>query len=415
MTATLATVQSILHEHTSGTDYMSMLLKGSPLISWLPKRTDYGGRSMPLPFLYAPTAGVSPTFGDAQASKADASEDTWDITTDDLFSLFSLDHKAVRMAKKDADAFIDLVESRSDAAHLAYMKVLSKYIYGTGGGSLAEIVTGGGTANLELTERSMMHVFDRNMQVTVAATDGGAEIGPVTTIGNINRQTRILNVLGGGNWNAAYSAGRHVHLRGGINNTINGLASWLPTTEPSSAAHFGVDRTVDSRLYGVIRTLDTSIDSNIEEALVSLLADVADQGGMTDAIFMNTRAVRQLIKQIGASVTYDKFNAIGPDGDEVDVSFKTVSIMGEHGKVDVVGDRNCPYGLAYALQKKGSVLISAGPMIGFLTYEDDDNKFVRHGSENAMEARIGGYLQCAFQTPGYCGVMDITDVLDDEG
>ena len=294
------------------------------------------------------------------------------------------------------------------------MKFLSKYIFGTGGGSLAEIVTGGGTANLELTERASMHVFDRNVQVTVAATDGGTDLNRITTIGTVNRQTRILTVLGGGNWHADYSAGRHVHLRGGVNNCINGFASWFPTTAPGATAHFGVNRTLDSRLYGVIRTVDTSVDTNIEEACVSLLADVADQGGMVDALIMNTRALRQFIKQLGSKVTYDKFNAIGADGDEVDVSFKTVKIIGETGEVDVIGDRNCPYGLVYALQKKGAVLISAGPMIGFLTYEDDDNKFVRHGAENAMEARIGGYLQFAHQTPGFCGVMDITDLLDAE-
>ena len=84
-------------------------------------------------------------------------------------------------------------------------------------------------------------------------------------------------------------------------------------------------------------------------------------------------------------------------------------IQGAAGPITVIGDRNCPYGIVYALDTRDGNcgVISTGPLMGFLTYEDDDSKFLRHGSENAMEARIGGYMQYYERTPGFCGVMNV--------
>ena len=414
MTATPETVANILKEHYAGSSYESMLLedRSSPTYAIMPKRKDWRGSRVPLPFMYAPSAGVSASFGDAQAAKADASEEKWDMTTKDFFSLFSLDHKAVQQAKGSENAFIDLVESRANAAIASFGKFQRKFIFGGGGGSIGEIESGGnGTASLVLTERASMHVFDRNLNVTVALTDGGTDLNDIAVIGNINRQTRTLALLGAGNWTANYLAGSHIHLRGTVGNAMSGLAGWLPTTAPGATEWYGVNRTLDSRLYGVIRTINPAIDSNIEEALINLSADVGDQGGMPDVVVMNSRALRQLVIQLGPSVQRSEMPAMTAKGEHATIGFQTVRIAVETGHIDIIGDRNCPYGLVYMLQKSSCVVGSMGEAMGYLDYEDDDSKFVRHNSENAMEARIGGYSNFAIQTPGYNGVMDITALL----
>lgn len=414
MTATPESVANILKEHYEGTSYESMLLddRASPTYSIMPKRKDWRGSKIPLPFMYAPSAGVSARFGDAQASKADASEEKWEMTTRDFFSLFSLEHKAVERAKGNENAFIDLVESRADAAIASFKKFQHKFIFGSGGGSLGVIQSGGaGGASLVLTERASMHVFDRNLQVTVATTDGGTDLNSISVIGNINRQTRTLALLGGGNWSASYAIGNHIHLRGTVGNAMSGLPGWLPLTAPGSTEYYGVNRTLDSRLYGVIRSINPSIDTNIEEALINLSADVGDQGGAPDVVIMNTRALRQLVIQLGTSVVRSEMPAMDSKGEHATIGFQTIRIAVETGHIDIIGDRNCPYGTVYMLQKNACVIGSMGEPMGYLEYEDDDSKFVRHGAENAMEARIGGYSNFAIQTPGYCGVMDITDLL----
>lgn len=410
MTATLDSVANILKEYYDDTDVESFLLTDSPTLAIFNKRTDFGGSQMPMPFMYAPTGGVSPSFPAAQASKADASEEKWDLVTNDLFSLFSLDHKATKAASGNAKSFVDLVESRADAAMAAYKILLNKYIFGNGGGSLGTIESRTATT-ITLTSRSAMHVFNRNSQIQPATTDGtsGSVINDIQTVTNVNRLTRVLTVAAADATN--YQAGNQVFIRGGFGNAMKGMSAWLPTTAPGATAFFGVDRTIDSRMAGTIRT-STMLgdDASFEEACISLCADVADQGGNVNYLVMNTRLYRVLVKQLGSKVVYDKFDATMSDGGEnASISFRTIVLQGETGVVKVVADRNCPYGLVYALDTHGgnAGIISMGPLMGFLTYEDDDSKFLRHGAENAMEARIGGYFQEYFRTPGFCGVMNV--------
>lgn len=413
MTATLDSVANILKEYYDDTDVESMLLEDSPTLAIIPKRTDFGGSVMPLPFMYAPTAGVSPSFPDAQAAKADVSEEKWDIVTHDLYSLFSLDHKAVTMAKGNAKSFVDLVESRADAAIVAAKKMYNRYIFGNGSGALGQILSNVG-ATLTLTERSAMHVFDRNLQVTssTTSTTSSVDLAVLNRIATVNRQARTLTNVAG-SWDAvAYAANNYVMLRGGVANVIRGFDAWLPGTAPSATPFFGVDRTVDSRTYGVIRDANLGVDANLEECLLAASADIADQGGAPKYCVMNTRARKQLIAQLGAKVTYERVPAVKSDGDNhATIGFRAVMIEGDAGPIKVIGDRNCPYGRYYMLDTKGMALISAGPLIDFLKYEDDSDKFVRHGAENAMEARMGGYAQMTFRTPGFSGTGNITALL----
>lgn len=410
MTATLDTVANILKEYYDDTDVESFLLTDSPTLAILNKRTDFKGSQMPMPFMYAPTGGVSPSFSAAQAAKADASEEKWDLTTHDLYSLFSLDHKAVDQAKGNAAAFVDLVESRADAAMAAYKILLNKYIFGNGGGSLGVIESRTATT-ITLTQRSAMHAFHRNSQIQPATTDGlsGAVINDIQTVTAVDRQTRTLTVAAADATN--YQATNQVFIRGGFGNVFRGMSAWLPGSAPSATTFFGVNRTLDSRMYGTIRTATMlGDDSSFEEALISLCADVADQGGNVNYLVMNTRLYRVLVKQLGSKVEYDKVSATRSNGEEdASISFRTVTLQGETGVVKVVADRNCPYGLVYALDTHNgnTGMISTGPLMKFLTYEDDDSKFMRHGSENAMEARIGGYMQMFVRTPGFCGVMNV--------
>lgn len=408
MTATLDSVANILKEYYDDTDVESMLLEDSPTLALLPKRTDYKGSVMPLPFMYAPTGGVSPNFSAAQASKSDALEEKWDITTNDLFSLFSLDHKAVKAASGNAAAFVDLVESRADAAMSAYKILLNKYIFGNGGGSLGTI-EGRTATTITLTERSAMHALNINSQIQPATTDGtsGAVINDIQVIRAINRQTRTITVDAADATN--YVAGNQIFIRGGFGNVLRGLGAWNPLATPAATAFFGVNRTIDSRMYATIRTTTMlGDDANVEEALISLSADVADAGGMPNVAIMNTRALRVLVKQLGNKATYERVGATRSDGsNDAKIGFQAVKIIGETGEIKIVGDRNCPYGRVHMLTTKGCGLISMGPLMGFLTYEDDDSKFLRHTSENAMEARIGGYMQYFERTPGFCGTMDM--------
>lgn len=406
--ATLDSIANILKEYYDDTTVEDLILNESPTIAALPKRTDFGGSVMPMPFMYSPTSGVSPSFPAAQASKADVSEERWDLVTSDLFSLMSIDEKAREAARGSAKSFVDLVETRADAMFAAANILMGKYIFGNGGGALAQIESRTATT-ITLTRRSDMHVFHRNSQIQPATTDGtsGAVINDVQVVSAVDYATRTLTIGAADAVN--YVAGNFIFIRGGFGNAIRGLAAWFPTGTVTTAPFFGVNRLIDSSLVPTVRSAAAlANDSNIEEALISLAADVGDRGGKPDLVIMNTRAYAMLVKQLGTRVVYSRMGAKRSDGStDARIGFRSVVLTGPAGDIEIITDRNCPYNLVYMLSTKTCGIISMGKLLDWAKYEDDDSHFMRHGAENAMEARIRAYWQFYCRNPSTSGVADI--------
>lgn len=414
MTATATTADAILKDlYDDPSELEKIVISKEPALGILPKSTNGGGRRRIHPMMYAPTAGVSPNFAAAQAAKAGAAYEAWEITYTDMFSLFSIDHKAAKLCMGDAKAFIDLIESEVDAAQRAYQKILGKAIFGNSGGKLAEVESGGGTSTLTLTNREDLVVFDVNMQVQPSTTDGltGSVIADIETITGVNRQDRMITQAG--TWDGTnYANGNSIFLRGGFGNWCAGISRWLPATAPTDTI-FGVDRSVDSRFYGTIRTGDTSVDATLTEFIMSLAADVGLEGGEPDVLILNTLVASQVLKQLDGKIEYTRMQARSSSGDLIgDVGFDGFKMHTEVGPITVLSSRNCPRNRAYLLQTDCWLLESVGPLMDFLEYGDDDTRFLRHGNENAMEGRIGAYFNIVNKAPIYNGVGDITDYLD---
>lgn len=409
--ATLDNVDAILKEYTEGTAREELITAQAPALGIFRKDTSFAGRSKPLPFEYAPIAGVSPLFAAAQASKNDAYEESWEITTDDMFALWSLDHKAMYMTRSDKGAFIELVEARAKSAMTAFKKVMAQAAYGNGGGMLAEIAENDGTT-LTLIPNGSMRVFDRGMYIQPATDDGtggAGVIADVQQIATVDRNFRTVTSMSGA-WNAVnYVAGNFVFIRGGYNRYVKGIGVWVPSAVPSATPLFGVNRLLDSRLYGTIFEPDTSEDVNIEEALITLGERVHEAGGEPDLILCHPAAKTAILKILNSKSDYDRSTVPSSGTSEAKISYKSIVLALDSGDVDLVTDYNCPRNRLYLLQKDTWVWISAGEMPMRLKYGDDDKNYARHGTENAMEARLGAYMQLACTFPGANGVLVIPD------
>ena len=409
--ATLDNVDAILKEFIDGQGREELVTVNAPTMGLFRKNTNFSGRSMPLPFEYAPIAGVSPHFPSAQASKADASEEAWDIVTDDMFALWSIEHKAMYMTRSDKGAFIELVSARAKSAMLAFKKVTAHAAYGNGGGMLAEIEANDGAGVLTLIPNGSMRVFDRMMYIQPATTDGmsGAVINDIQQIDRVNRNVRQITAVSGNFPIANFAVGNFVFIRGGFGRYISGFDAWLPTSTPSSTAHFGVDRTLDDRLYGRFYEPDTSEDVNAEEALITLGERVHEMGGEPDLVLCHPAFKTALLKILNSKTDYDRSTVPAAGESEAKISYKSIVLALDSGDVDLITDYNCPRNRVYLLQKDTWVWISAGEMPMRLKYGDDDKNYARHGTENAMEARLGAYMQLACTFPGANGVMTVPD------
>src|SRR5690606_12265879 len=141
---------------------------------------------------------------------------------------------------------------------------------------------------------------------------------------------------------ANYAPGNKVFLRGGFGKTVHGLASWFPTTPPAgNDSHFGVNRSVDTRLYGVIRVADANIDETLNSIFIELAEDIGLEGGTPDLLVVHNKVMSQWLKQLDGKAEYDRLSAVGPDGEIADVGFRSVKLLTSVGEIDVVADRNC--------------------------------------------------------------------------
>jgi hypothetical protein len=410
--ATLDNVDAILKEYTEGTAREELITVQAPALGIFRKDTSFAGRSMPLPFEYAPIAGVSPLFSAAQASKNDAYEEAWDIVTDDMFVLWSLDHKAMHMTRTDKGAFINLVEARAKSAMLAFKKVMAHAAYGNGGGMLAEIEANDAAGELTLIPNGSMRIFDRGMYMQPSLTDGtgvGAVINDIQQIATVNRNFRTITAVSGDFPIANYAVGSFVFLRGGFGRYVSGISAWVTDEVPTATEHFGVNRLLDSRLYGVIFEPNIAEDLNAEEGLITLGERVHEMGGEPDLILCHPAFKTSLLKILNTKTDYDRGTVPASGESEAKISYKSIVLALDSGDCDLVTDYNCPRNRVYLLQKDTWVWISAGEMPMRLKYGDDDKNYARHGTENAMEARLGAYMQLACTFPGANGVMLVPD------
>lgn len=422
-------------------EYEDLIVAEEAAIGLLPKNTNGGGKYRRLPFAFGTTTGIGTTFSGALASKGPATRGEWQINWVDLYSLLSIDRKAAKLAMGDGPrAFVDLIDDELRLSQKGYAKMLQAYIFGNGGGALGEIESGAGTATITLTDRSSLSFFEKGMWIAGSTDDGGIEspqaglIGNPQKIGTVNRQTRQLTVASGVWDPIAFANGNFIFLRESYANAIAGFAGWLPLTPPSSAPWFGVDRTQDDRLFGMIRIGDPAEDSTLTKFIMSLMMDVAMEGGRPDCGICSYKAYTQILKQLDSKGFYvyppNSAKAKAPSMSDMygqstremasysngsvsaTAGFSGISIIAHAGQIPFYPSRNCPTNTIYLLQKDTWMLQTVDDPLGsYLDYGDDDDKFARHTQQDAMEARIGNYLNMFCTAPKYNGVGDVTAYL----
>ena len=247
------------------------------------------------------------------------------------------------------------------------------------------------------------------MRLVVSATAGGSLRSATATclVEGVNRQGGTITVdVANPNGTLSWASGDYIYVygdapAGGANKKVTGLAGWLPSSAPSSASFFGVDRTQDTtRLAGV--RYDGSAET-IEEALIGAHMELAIEGGDPDVVFMNHTNTAELIKQLGSKKEYCEVNVAG-------VGFTGIKIMTTEGELMVMSDRNCPVGTAYMLQMDTWGLYSLGeaPHIFSPTSEEGSSpQMLRLTTTDGYEVQAGFYAQVGCDAPGFNAVVTL--------
>ena len=414
-----------LKELYTGDDFMKDLVyKKNPLLALIPKDESPGGfagKYIPVPLIFGTPQGRSASFSTAQTNQTAPQLASFFVYRVSNYQIATITNELLEATKDNAGAFIDEAKLVMDTAFRNISNDLALDLFKDGSGNrgaMTSITSGvivltssadvvnfevgmalvsysvSGTTYTQSTSNAVGYVIAVNRYtgtVTVSATAGGAAGTPTNWSSSSFPQLGVSGDVAFGTLSVRTSF-----------NKISGLAAWGPSTSPSASESFwGVDRSVDSRMFFTIAQ-NTSTET-IEEALIDAASLVAREGGQPDMCFMNFASYAALEKSLGSKVQY-----VDVRHEEADIAFAGIKIHAPYGPITVIPDRNCPGQLAYLLQMDTLKLRSLGKAPHILTYGLEGLEGLRVGNADALEIRIGYYGNLICNAPCWNAVVALS-------
>ena len=357
-----------------GKNFQLSVYDRRPIIGLLPKDETFFGRNMPLVNYYGNPASASASFSNAQANTTAASMEDYLLTRINMHSVAHIDGEALDAMSNNSGAFLTAMKVQVDGARRALADRLESLAPRSQTGALGQISSGSNVSTDTITlANTNDHVnFEVGMEIVASTADGGAlrNSGASTTLQKVNRRDGKLTTDEAA-WDTTITAiatTDYLYVEGDAQNNgtaavTAGLQSWLPATAPSSGeSFFGVDRSVDTRLYG--NYYDGSSDL-IENALIIGASLAANEGGKPDCALLSHVKYRVLSQELGSKAEYT-VNASGAGGKRVaDVGYDAIKVHGDAGVIDVVAANKCPSDKAFILEKETWAYGSIGPLVKF--------------------------------------------------
>ena len=379
----------------------NLVYKNNPFLAMVPKMEEFGGKYMPIPLIINTSQGRSATFSSAQSQQTAATVESFALTRTQNYSIAQIDNQTMLASKTDKMAFINGATVVIDGAIRALTNSLATQIFRSGTGTIGQVSAAGINATtglITLTNASDVVNFEVNMTLNGSNTDGGSVyVAPLYVVA-VNRSagTITVNTSMGGTGSITVPSGwgalSYLLVQGDLNLGLKGLSAWIPQSTPTSAAFFGVDRSVDPTRLGGVR-YDGSQQS-IEEALIDASLLVAREGGLPDVCITNYASYAALEKSLGAKAQYISFD--GP----AKLYYPGILINGAAGQIKVFPDRSCPAKTAFLLQMDTWKLYSLGPAPHIAKYADG-LEMLRVYNSDAAELRVVSYAQLGCNAPGF--------------
>ncbi len=180
--------------------------------------------------------------------------------------------------------------------------------------------------------------------------------------------------------------------QGDNNAQLTGWSGWLPATAPATTDNFyGVNRSVDSRLYGLYYN---GAQQPLEEAIIDASLLSRREKGRARHFITNFGSLAGLIKALGARREFVDWEGDG------EIGFRGVKIQGAAGPIECFADRNCQSATGWLLQLNTWKLYSLGAVPKIFKY-GDQLEMLRLANADASEVRVGFYANLGCNAPGW--------------
>lgn len=379
-----------------------LFYEDNPLLALVPKFEDFGGASYPVPVMVSTGQGRSAAFATAQTNQTAALLKTFSVTRVSNYAVASITNEMLEASRTDKMAFARLAEVEIDGKLQGLSNDIGSNLFRSGTGSIGQVNASGlSTGVITLMDPESVTQFEVNQILTCSngTTDGNAVRAAVGYVIAVDRGAGTVTVAsdafgGSAATPSSWAASEYLSVQGDLNVKAAGLAAWIPSAAPSSAAFFGVDRSIDPTRLGGLR-VDGS-NKPIEEAIVDATKLAAREGANPDVFMTNFTSWAALDKSLGTKVNYCDLK--GP----ADIAFRGIRINGAKGEIKVVADRSCPGKLGYLLEMKSLKLISLNQAPHIVGYGSSDAMgWLRISNADAIEARAAAYWNLAVLQPGH--------------
>lgn len=405
-----ASFEDALKVYYTDSRIRNMVYKNNPLLALLPKMTRFGGKFLPIPIQYGVVKGRSATFATAQANEAPGDYEAFEIRRVKDYAVARIDNETLEASEGDDASFMRAATVEVDGALHALTRSLAHAIYRSGTGSIGRVgavgAFAGGVTPITLTSaEDIVHVEKGMKLVAGNTTDGdGTALSAAFVVATVNRNLGSFELTGDAtaSWLAA-GGGDFIYVEGDVNTTATsrlkllGLDAWVPPTDPTSTLFNNVNRAVDVTRLGGIRFSASGLQ--VEEALIQCGWRVYREGARPTHVVLNPVQMSKLITGLGNRVMFDTLKS----PDDPRIGFTGVRLMTPVGEVKVFADPNAPEKKGYMLDMESWKLYSLGPAPKII--QTDGNKFLRVGTADSLEVRVGYYAQMGCNAPGHNAVI----------
>lgn len=421
MNSTVSTFDAFMKERYTKEKIENLTLADRAAWAMVPKDGDVSGKVFVEPIIIGNPQGLGATRAKAQAGAeqsgtgANVTGRDWNLTFGSYAGSVVMGEKVLRAAKDDMGSFLRNQATEIDGLYEAFADTFATYLFSDGGQAV-----GNGTINtgvVTLSDPEAMANIHLGQILTASANDGtstshallgSGSVGYVIALNHEEGKFTVATTSGGSAGTPSGWTGTMYFFRDGDfggtaspNEIFKGFGAWIPSTAPSSASFYGVDRTISDLLSGVrVPSLELS-GKGIEARLKLLCTRMRSRykGPGATHIFLNDEKWQALADSLEARGTRPLDGKVGT------MSFSKLELAMGGRKVEIYGDRFCPLTKAYALKLDTWKLRSYGPCPDIL--KDDGLQMLRKATSDDYEHRIVAFPTFSTRAPSYNGVVTL--------
>lgn len=371
-----------------------LVFKDEPFLALVPKDKNFVGRNQVIDVIYEDTQGRSANIANAQANYTSHKGIAFTITRAKDYAYGVLDRETMKATATDEGAVVNALTKEMQSATRVIRKSLGSALWGSGSGKLGQAAASGGISGSTITLSDPNDVVNFSVgQVLVLSTanGGGSVKSGTTTVKAVNRNTGVITTVNPVTTDIATAANSdYIFTQGDYDAKAKGLDAWIPASDPTSTAFFGVDRTVDILRLSGLRFDGSAM--NPEEALIEAAARMAREEADPDYAFMNYLDVANLEKSLGSKKVYEDIE--GPYG----IGFRSIVVKGPKGDIRVVADRHATKGVCKLLTMNTWKLYSLGDVPEIV--EEDGLRIRRIPGTDTFGFELAYYAQLGCDAPG---------------